>query len=30
MNPLEDVLVALQPITPTLPWPLPTASARMT
>jgi len=23
MNPLEDILVALQPITPTLPWPLP-------
>ena len=23
MNPLEDILVALQPITPTTPWPLP-------
>ena len=23
MNPLEDVLVALQPITPTFPFPLP-------
>jgi FtsP/CotA-like multicopper oxidase with cupredoxin domain len=23
MNPLEDILVALQPITPSLPWPLP-------
>ena len=23
MNPLEDILVALQPITPTLPFPLP-------
>ena len=23
MNPLEDILVALQPITPTLPWPVP-------
>jgi hypothetical protein len=23
MNPLEDVLVALQPITPSLPWPIP-------
>ena len=22
MNPLEDIVVALQPITPTLPWPL--------
>ena len=23
MNPLEDIIVALQPITPTLPFPLP-------
>lgn len=23
MNPLEDIIVALQPITPQLPWPIP-------
>src|ERR1700726_2777238 len=28
MNPLEDVLVALQPVTPQLPWPIPNSIRR--